>query len=581
MTVNLGELDTLRDLARRLDEAGHGARAGLVDEVAGLLCCSRQTVYRKLKDCVGWTSGRKRRSDRGQLAIPEDVAVKAAHLIHKATRANGKRTMRITTARDILEESGAGGVNLETGEVTMPKSASTLSRAMRAYGCHPDMLKTGKPHTHLRSLHPNWCWQVDPSMCVLFYLPKGKVKIMDGKQYYKNKPEYAQKAAQERVWRYVITDHYSGTIYVRYVQAPGESAQGLVDVFLDAIQPRGPHDPMHGVPNFLYMDKGSANTAHLFTNLLERLYIKWDAHEAGNPRSKGQVECGNNIVETQFESRLAFMQINSVEELQAAADKWRQYYNAHAIHGRTGKSRNDVWMSISEDQLRLAPPLELCRELVTTRPKEARVRADLSISHAIKGFGRNDYDLRYVGGILPQMKVGVVVNPYRAPAVDVTVTDARTGDETVWTIEPVKKDEAGFWETGAVIGQEYKALPETRAEKVLKQIDEVAGPDTRRAQAPEGVDVMSDIKPAPEYLPRRGRDLGLDASRRETPPLPVVEAAMQLKGRLGEAWDSKAYAWLMQRYPDGVPVDELDAIVARLDQQQTTPEPLKLVVNEG
>ena len=580
MTANLGELDTLRELATRLDAAKHGTRTALVADTAKLLCCSPQEVYRRLRKHIGWTSGRKRRSDRGKLIIPEDVAIKAAHLIHKATSATGKRRMRISVARNILEDSGQGGVNWETGEVIMPKSASTLSRAMRAYGCHPDMLKQGKPHTHMRSLHPNHCWQVDPSLCVLFYLPKGKVALINEKQVYKNKPEYAKKAAQERVWRYVITDHYSGTIYVRYVQAAGESAQGLVDVFLDAISYRGPHDPMHGVCFDLLMDKGSANMAHLFTNLAERLGVRWHTHEAGNPRAKGQVECANNIVETQFESRLTYLRIDSVEALQAEADKWRQHYNATAIHSRTGKSRNDVWMTITEAQLRLTPSLELCRELVTTRPKDTKVRPDLTITHAIKGYGRNEYDLRHVNGILPQMKVRVVVNPYRAPAVDVSVADLLTGDETVWTVEPIKKNEVGFHENAAIIGQEYKSLPETRAEKVLKQIDEAAGPDPKRVNPPEYVNVRADIRPAPEYIPKRGRELGLDASKREIAPLTLVEAAMQLKGRLGASWDRDAYAWLQQRYPAGVPADEMDGIVARLQKQDSTPAPLRVVGGE-
>ncbi|MFW5500100.1 MULTISPECIES: hypothetical protein [unclassified Maridesulfovibrio] len=580
MTVTLGEIDALRTLANRLDEVGHGKRKPLVQEAAKLLNCSEQTVYRRLKSKIGWESGRKRRNDRGKCFLDEETAMKASYMITKGASAVGKKRLQISTVRDILAESGQGFVNPETGEVIMP-SASTLSRTMRAYSCHPDQLKNGNPHIHMRSLHPNHCWQVDPSLCVLFYLPKGKVKVMEEKDYYKNKPGNLKKAERERVWRYVITDHYSGTIYVRYVQAAGESAQGLVDVFLDAVIKRGPHDPMHGLPFFLYMDKGSANMAHLFINLLDRLQIRWETHQAGSPRSKGQVECANSIVETQFEARLRFMEINSIAELQAEADKWRQHYNANAIHSRTGKSRNAMWLTITEKQLRLAPSLELCRELVTTKPKKAKVAADLSISHTIKGYGRNDYDLRMVGGIMPQMQVMVVVNPYRAPAVDVTVADPLTGDETVWTVEPVKKDEAGFWENGAIIGEEYKSHAETKAEKILNEFDEMSGtnvkPGANHCVPPENVNPMADVKPAPEYMPRRGRDLWLDASRREVAPYKLVEAAMILKNKLGDQWTGEAYAWLEQRYGNAVPHDELDSIVERFSRQAEVIAPLRVV----
>jgi hypothetical protein len=299
----------------------------------------------------------------------------------------------------------------------------------------------------------------------------------------------------------------------------------------------------------------------------------------GNPRAKGQVECANNIVETQFEGRLSFLKVQSVAELQAEADRWRQYYNATAIHSRTGKSRNDVWMTITEDQLRLAPDLDLCRELVTTRRVEATVGLDLSITHAIKGYGRNTYDLRHVPGLVPKLKVGVVVNPYRAPAVDVILNDPATGEDVIWTVEPVKLDEAGFWESAAVFGQEYQAQPDTMADKRLKEIDKVAGDDPKHPHAPVGVDVMADIRPAPEYITKRGRDLGLDASNREIAPYKLVEAAMLLKGKLGDDWTGETYAWLQQRYGEGVPMNEIESIVERLSKQEVTATPLRVVGN--
>jgi hypothetical protein len=84
--------------------------------------------------------------------------------------------------------------------------------------------------------------------------------------------------------------------------------------------------------------------------------------------------------------------------------------------------------------------------------------------------------------------------------------------------------------------------------------------------APYGLDIEADITaaPSPAYIPRRGRDLGLDASRREIPPLSHVEAAKALKAALGQAWNAERYAWLVQRYPDGVPADQIEEIAARL-----------------
>jgi len=565
MNADLGELDLLRDLAERLGAAPHGGRTALVDKAAQTLCVSRQEVYRRLKD-VGYSSGRKPRADRGRSIVTKDVAMQAAALVQGARRKTGKKTMPLTTALDILRDNGRGSVDATTGEVQLPRSASTLSRIMRRHGCHPAMLQQGKPHTHMQSLHPNHVWQVDASLCVLFYLPKTGLQVMEEGVFYKNKIKNLEKVAKERVWRYVITDHYSGTLYVRYVLAAGETSANISETFLLAIQPRGLDDPMHGTPFGLMMDIGSANTAYLFLNLLGNLGVEVMVHTPGNSRAKGQVEQGQNLVETQFEGRLAYMRIETIEQLQEAADRWRKHYNAFARHTRHGKTRNDMWLTIKEDQLRIAPSMELCRELVTTRPVEATVRGDMSITHSVKSYGRQTYDLRYLAGLVPGMKVSVVVNPYKAPAVDVAVTDER-GDKTIWTVEPVQMTEAGFRADAAVWGQEHKALPDTVADKRTKEIEAagvVAGRKT--GVAPYGLDIEADIAaaPAPAYIPRRGRDLGLDASHREIAPLSHVEAAKQLKARLGEIWTADSYAWLTQRWPAGVPADEIDAIIARL-----------------
>lgn len=577
MKADLGELDYLRKVMERLESAPHGARGDVVAEAAGLLRCSRQQLYRRLRD-VGWNSGRKTRCDRGACSVPEDVAVKGAALLRQATRAKGKRTMTIGDSLDILRGNGEGAVNWETGEVTLPKSATTLSRAMRRYGCHPAQLAQGKPSIRMRTPHPNHTWQVDPSICVLFYLRTGGLAVMDQDKFYKNKPGNVARIANERVWRYVITDHYSGTIYVRYVLSPGETAESLVDVFLDAIGRRGQDDPMHGVPHQLLMDCGSANTSNLFLNLLDRLSVRHLTHLPGNPRAKGSVEVANNIVERRFEGRLAFMKVESLEQLQAEADRWRRHFNAYERHSRTGRTRNDVWLTIAEDQLRLAPPLELCRELVTTKPEPRTVSAGMTITHAVKGFGRNEYDIRYLPGLVPQMKVSVVVNPYRAPAVDVLLVSP-TGEEAVYTVEPIRKDQAGFPVQAPVIGQEFKGMPDTVTDKRVKEVEAMTGGTDRKAvHAPEGIDVMADVRQAPTYITKRGRDLDLDASRRELAPMSVTEAAMALKARLGNAWGRDDYAWLEQRYGQGgVPAAELDAIAERLSRPEAKPLALKVV----
>ncbi|MGE4265780.1 MAG: hypothetical protein AB7E46_15050, partial [Desulfovibrio sp.] len=63
----------------------------------------------------------------------------------------------------------------------------------------------------------------------------------------------------------------------------------------------------------------------------------------------------------------------------------------------------------------------------------------------------------------------------------------------------------------------------------------------------------------------------------EIQPLEIVEAAMRLKAMVGEAWGGESYSWLQQRYPGGVPEEDLESIAARLTGPRKVNVPLRLV----
>lgn len=582
-------MEYLMGLKARLDAAPATERGTMVDTASQTLRCSVQTVYRHLRE-VGWSSGRKPRADRGCISVNEELARAAAGLVKVSTRANGKRTMPITVACDVLAGNGYGVVNPHTGEINMP-SPTTVARAMRIHGCHPDQLERGNPAQELRSLHPNHVWQLDASLCVLFYLPRGQVQVMDEAKFYKNKPANLARAERDRVWRLVVTDHYSGAIFFHYVLG-AEDAMSVLDTLIRAMIKRGLDDPMHGVPACLLTDKGAGNCSALVERWLKALDIVHLTHMAGNPRAKGQCEQAQNLIETQFEGRLACMKIADVQALNSAADKWRSHWNANAIHGRHGRTRNSAWLTITQEQLRVAPSEDMLRDLVATEPREVKVSPRMVISHSIKGHGAHDYDLRYLAGITVGQKVMVVVNPYRAPAVDVIITKA-DGSDVVTTVEPVIRNAGGFRTDAQVIGAGYAALPDTRTDQILKDIQrEAYATDTLadaakaakdRKPAYQHLDMLADTQAAPTYIPRRGTALELETARREVAPLAHVEAAKLLRSRVGEQWSADAMAWLRQRYPDGVPQDAIDDIVARFTTPATAAVtmPLRLVAAGG
>ncbi len=263
------------------------------------------------------TDKRKKRADAGRSALTRDEAALISATLREATRKNGKRLYSIADAVETLRANGfisAGRTDETTGEF-FPLSEDAISRALRNYGLHPEQLDAPAPHTEVASLHPNHVWQIDASLCTLYYLSNGHkgLQVMDSAKFYKNKPANLARIASDRVWSYEITDHASGWIYVEYVTG-AVSGENLCSVLINAMQERGGADVLHGVPKILYLDPGSANTAGMTKNMCRSLGIDLIAHKPHNARATGQVEKARDIIERKLEPGLKFRPVHSLEE---------------------------------------------------------------------------------------------------------------------------------------------------------------------------------------------------------------------------------------------------------------------------
>ena len=557
-------------------QAGHGGKGAIYDAACKELGMSRATLARKIKE-VAVMAPRKRRSDAGQSALTLDEAKLISAALMETTRKNDKRLYSIKDAVTMLRANNAiraEFLDTETGELR-PLSESTVHRALRMYGLHPDQLLAPAPVTELASRHPNHVWQIDASLCTLYYLGNGAKGLqgMEGQVYYKNKPGNLERVSANRVWRYVVTDHASGWLYVEYVLG-AESGENLCSVFINAMQERGGADMMHGCPVMIVTDPGAAMTGALFRNLCRALGISLVINAVGNARAKGQVENANNLVETKFEPGLKLRPVASLDELNTLAKAWRENFNATEIHRRHGQARSQVWMKIRADQLIKAPSVEVCRELAVATPESRKVTPKLRVS-----FQGREYDVSTVPGVMVGEKVMVTRNPWRDDAAQVVLV-GEDGRDVFHVVHEVFKDELGFSEKAAVFGESFKRHADTPAQTALKDIEQlVTGTDSqvaaeaaRKAKSlPFGgqLDPYKHIDDAtlPTYLPRRGTAHDLVAPKVELPPLSHVDAAKQIKPRVesaGGEWTADHFRWLQQRYPAGVPQDQLDTIVAEL-----------------
>lgn len=584
--------ERLVDIARQARAMPHGQRGTLYERASAELGMSRATLLRKLGEAAH-RPRRKQREDAGTTTLTREEAELVSAVLMESTRRNGKRLMSVEQAVEILvanRKISARRFDPETGEITR-LSVATVARALRLYNLHPDQLNQPAPVTELASLHPNHVWQIDPSLCVLYYLRREQdtnagLQVMDHREFYKNKPRNLLRIEQDRVWRYVITDHCSGAIDVLYVLG-AESGENLVNAFLHtAIQRDG--QPFHGVPFMAMLDPGSANTGAVFKNLATALRVHVQINLPGNPRAKGQVEKANDIVERQFESGLKFLRCESLVELNILADRWVRQFNATATHGRTQQSRYGVWMSITPEQLRIAPDAALCRDLAHAAPESRVVSTKLTVSYL-----GQDYDVSGIPGVQVKEKLLLARNPWRPEAAQVVLI-GEDGHEHYHVVEPVLRGAWGFSANAVVIGEEYARHADTPAQGNAKAIEKLlTGTDTleaaaeaRKAKALPFNGEIDPYKPItdtvlPTYLPKRGTQIHLPAQVHvEIKPLKHSEAAMQLRTLVpGWADDPRAYYQrLAEGWPEGVMEADLQHVAAVLSGRDMHQAPRLAVV---
>lgn len=578
------QLRLISDAARALEKADpcNGDRGRIVARLAETLNRSLNTTYNYLKKYGAWESGKKPRKGKGETCVPEALCRKIAGLVICGDRANGKRPMCIKDAVKRWEANGEGIADPETGEVTMP-SVETISRAMRRYGCHPDQLRVASPSVRMRTGYPNRLWQADASVCVLYRIRgTGNIGLMKEESYNEKKPENLIKIRNTRIVRYIVVDHCSGNFYLRYEQAAGEDAKGFLDTLIDAITDRGPQDVMHGVPEILYTDPGPGPASSLVTGFCGQMGITPAQHVPGRARATGSVEKCQDIVECKFESRLRFLEVPDVAQLQALADRWRRYFCATAIHTRTKKTRNDVWLSIPAEKLRTAEA-DVMHSIAAWGEVRCQVKDDFTISADTRThYGVRRYDLRELGyhGLQVRDSVSVRLNPYKAPSI-IAVIEKPDGERVSFEVPPMQFDGAGFDLGAPAFGEGFKAMPKTRAEKNLEAIKKEAygvqsveeADKMRRAGKPAyaGIDIMADVKEAPVYLKKAGTPLPLEEKKADVPPMKRLSFALMMRREHPDVWrddnTDECAEWLRTRYPDTVPGNEIEAVIERMREK--------------
>lgn len=474
------------NLIDELQATAHGERDTVVSRAAELTGKSKATVYRHLRK-LGYAAGRKVRADKGASDISDAELANIAAIMRATDRNNGKKLASAKLATEIAAENGLAAREYHE---------ATVNRQLRERGMSARQMRRATPHVMLASSHPNHMWQIDPSFCVLYYLKGDKgMAVMDEAAFYKNKPANFARIANERVLRYVCVDHCSGAFYCRYYNVAGENAETMFDFLMHAMGEKDKqHNPFEGVPKILYWDKGSANQSALIRALLTGLGIEHHAHIKGNSRAKGSVEKHNDLIEKNFEARLMFANIRSIEQLNNACEAWQRRFQSTQIYTRHGMTRFAAWRKIAADQLVARPPLEICRMLLTGKADKRKVGGNYQISYAIPGYGSRQYRVAEVDNVRIGETVEVQVNPYAAPSIWVSHPD-QFGAVKRYEIAPLAVNEWGFTADAVPVDGHFQTAPLTDIDRNRQALDEIAW-GTRDAQA---VDKLRNTKSEPAF----------------------------------------------------------------------------------
>lgn len=544
-------------------------RTAVVEEMCRLFAFSKQKAYAALKES-GWHSGRKVRTDAGSSAADEETIRVIAAILQNSVRKNGKKTMSIENARAVLLQNG----------YDVPISSRRIGEILRSRTLSTESTSKPSPHQRMRTEYPNQVHFADPSVALMYFAPNGKQKFLRDDEVYKNKP-FLEGRENLKCWRYVLTDHYSGTICVRYYAAAGENSANMYDFLLYAWgKKKDPLYNFHGLPELLIWDCGSANISKPVSNALKALRVETKPHLPGNPRAKGQVENANNIVECQFESLLHLETVNSMEELNDAAERWCAAFNANQLEyrdtritraGRKIGSRTELWNRIELEQLRELPDEEICRQIFTTGVQVRTVGGDLAVSFV---HPKTKTATRYSLSGLPEIMVGMTVNVQPILVSDEALAlvsyKGSDGEIMSFEIKPIEYNEAGFDVSAPVFGQEYKSQPDTLREKNTKTLAEIALADEKEVPFSKVTDgqgfkthSLIQTQANPWFKTQTGRQVEVAAGTVEVHDINIsaVEMAKRFKARTGFIPEG-FIAGLKKDYPEGVPSRLVDELVA-------------------
>lgn len=348
--------------------ATHRQKRQVVENWAAKLALSPATIYRKIDMLDRSATVAVRRADFGKPRVAawsifeHDMRV-IAGIMYAASKEGEGSFLAVEIAIDIAwNHTYDDGTHAPL--ISQKYTVATVTRWLKRMDIHQRGFQRRTKAVRIVTEHPNQVGLVDATVSKLYYLTdKGRLVLDESiARDSSHAEDRIRSKGYKKIWLYVYVDHFSksfhGKGYADY--RLGENSHDLFDFLSECFLEKS-HCPVHGIPDVLYGDKGSA----LMSKLIERLCIYFEIkrlhHFPHNPRAKGPVESRIGKVQSRIEKLLLML---PPTERPGTIEEYNEFVQAHirSENSKTGKWL--LWHQNIKTHLRTATPENMLESIV-------------------------------------------------------------------------------------------------------------------------------------------------------------------------------------------------------------------------
>jgi hypothetical protein len=265
----------------------------------------------------------------------------------------------------------------------------------------------------------------------------------------------------------------------------------------------------------------------------------------------------------------------SVEQINIWSLDMMAWHQAFKVHTRHGMPRTQSWLSIKENQFRELPDEETLQDIYQNKQEPRTVSGSYTIDY--KGM---EYNIRHVPGIYKNAKVNIIQKIYKKPLIDVEWEGVLYESSP---IEMLSALQGGFRADAAIIGQTYKAQPETLTQQAVKRFDNMAyGEEKKKGAIPfEGMHIFGGLADQinVDFITKKGTPIEVNRGVMET-HISLMELLKRLSAEIGVI-TPKMNSDLRAKYENGIEIKEAEEVIRQIQEGTWSTEVIRAMESTG